>query len=52
MAINTQTGQNIHGITNPALELRDKAILEIDPLPDDILSRIDVSNRWRGMGYW
>jgi hypothetical protein len=34
-------GENEHVPVNPALEIREKAILEFDPLPDDILSRID-----------
>lgn len=36
--------QNEHfGTTNRALEVREKAVLEIDPLPSDILNRIDLT---------
>jgi len=36
-------GQNGSVATNPALEVRNKAVLEIDPLPVDILNRVDLT---------
>jgi hypothetical protein len=43
------TSQNGPGPTNPALELRNKAVLEIDPLPNDILGRIDLTYSFKPM---
>lgn len=43
------TSENGSGSTNPALKLRNKAVLEIDPLPNGILGRIDLTYSFKPM---